>query len=135
MEAVWRQYIVTDAIGKYNVNSEAWWGGVGRRHEEMSMGVVLDPEGTETRVICDLVDFANKDVLDVGCGDGRMTWRFAASTRSVLGLDPLAESITAARAATPAELQTRVRFEVANITDTELPCAAFDVAVFSWSLC
>ena len=99
------------------------------------MGVVLDPEETETRVIRGLVDFTGKDVLDVGCGDGRMTWRFAPSTRSILGLDPLAESIAAARAATPAELQARVRFEVADITTTELPWAAFDVAVFSWSLC
>ena len=38
---------------------------------------LLDPEGVETRVLHDLVDFRGKDVLEIGCGDGRMTWRYA----------------------------------------------------------
>ena len=99
------------------------------------MGVLLDPEQEETRVVHDLIDFAEKDVLDVGCGDGRMTWRFARQTRSLLGIDPVAESIETARAATPDELRAKVRFEVADITMAELPRAAFDVIVISWSLC
>lgn len=37
------------------------------------MAALLDPEEAETRVIHDLIDFVGKDVLDVGCGDGRMT--------------------------------------------------------------
>ena len=99
------------------------------------IGVALDPEATETSVIRELVDFTGRDVLDVGCGDGRMTWRFAASTRSILGIDPVAASIAAARASTPDELRAKVRFEVGDMTTTESPVAAFDVAVFSWSLC
>lgn len=109
-----------------------------RKRKVMSMGVMgvaLDPEETETSVIRELVDFTGRDVLDVGCGDGRMTWRFAASTHSILGIDPAAASIAAARASTPDELRAKVRFEVADITTAEAPVAAFDVAVFSWSLC
>ena len=34
---------------------------------------LLDPEGTEKKVLHDLVDFKGKDVIEVGCGDGRMT--------------------------------------------------------------
>lgn len=101
----------------------------------MIVSVALDPEEAETRVIHELVDFADKDVLDVGCGDGRMTWRFAQQARSVVGLDPLAESIEAARATAPNELHAKVSFQVADITTAELPRAAFDVAVLSWSLC
>jgi PAS domain S-box-containing protein len=48
----------------------------------------LDPEQAETRIINQLIDFAGVDVLDVGCGDGLLTWRFAGPARSVLGLDP-----------------------------------------------
>lgn len=99
------------------------------------MSVQLDAAQEETRVIHDLIDFTDKDVLDVGCGVGRMTWRFAQHTRSVLGLDPVAVSIEAARADTPAHLRQQVNFRVADITTTELPHAAFDVVVLSWSLC
>jgi ubiquinone/menaquinone biosynthesis C-methylase UbiE len=99
------------------------------------MPALLDPEEAETRVINDLIDFTDKDVLDVGCGDGRMTWRFADRARSVLGLDPEAASIKQARRDTPAHLRTRVTFQVADITEASLPAAAFDVVTLSWSLC
>jgi ubiquinone/menaquinone biosynthesis C-methylase UbiE len=125
----------------WRYNGDSRYGVARRKRKVMSMGVIgvmgvaLDPEETETSVIRELVDFTGRDVLDVGCGDGRMTWRFAASTRSLLGIDPAAESIAAARASIPDELRAKVRFEVADITTAELPAAAFDVAVFSWSLC
>jgi ubiquinone/menaquinone biosynthesis C-methylase UbiE len=93
-----------------------------------------DPEGAETRVMHALVDFTGKDVLQVGCGDGRMTWRFADRTRSVLGIDPKTEMIAAARAACPAALRQRVTFQTGDITTAALPSARFDVAVLSWSL-
>src|SRR6476661_1400115 len=99
------------------------------------MMALLDPEGAETRVIHDLIDFADKDVLDVGCGDGRMTWRFAEQTRSVLGLDPVAASVEQARLDTPAHLRSKVTFQIGDITAAKLPAAAFDVVALSWSLC
>ena len=46
------------------------------------MSVLLDPEETETRVLHELIDFTGKDVLEIGCGDGRMTWRFASPPRA-----------------------------------------------------
>ena len=99
------------------------------------MTALLDPEGAETRVIHELIDFADKDVLEVGCGDGRMTWRFAEETRSVLGLDPVATSIEQARLDTPAHLRSKVTFQVADIATAQLPTEALDVVALSWSLC
>jgi ubiquinone/menaquinone biosynthesis C-methylase UbiE len=99
------------------------------------MPVTLDPEERETDVIHALIDFSGKDVLEIGCGDGRMTWRYAARTRSVLGLDPVVASIDQARADTPADLRATARFEVGDITSVALPTAAFDVVALSWSLC
>jgi ubiquinone/menaquinone biosynthesis C-methylase UbiE len=99
------------------------------------MTALLDPEEAETRVIHDLIDFADKDVLEVGCGDGRMTWRFAERTRSVLGLDPETSSVELARLNTPAQLRSKVTLQVGDITGAHLPTAAFDVVALSWSLC
>ncbi|HEX5157579.1 MAG TPA: class I SAM-dependent methyltransferase [Ktedonobacterales bacterium] len=97
-------------------------------------GVALDPEEAETRAIHDLIDFIDKDVLEIGCGDGRLTRRFARGTRSVLGVDLDAESIALASAQLPESLRSVVRFQVADITTLELPSETFDVAVLSWSL-
>jgi ubiquinone/menaquinone biosynthesis C-methylase UbiE len=103
--------------------------------KETSMSVSLDPEEMETRTIHALIDCTGTDVLDVGCGDGRLTWRFAERTHSVLGIDPSDEAITMAKASTPAGLRGKVTFAVADVTTAQLPQAAFDVVVLSWSLC
>ena len=97
-------------------------------------GVALDPEEIETRAILDLIDFTDRDVLEIGCGEGRLTRRFACGTRSVLGVDLDAESIAHASAQLPESLRPTVRFQVADITALEPPSATFDVAVLSWSL-
>jgi ubiquinone/menaquinone biosynthesis C-methylase UbiE len=99
------------------------------------MGYAIDdPQGNETRVLHELVDFRDAAVLEVGCGDGRMTWRYAALARSVLALDPKAERIAQGIAATPEALKPVVTFRVADITRDSLPDQAFDVAILSWSL-
>lgn len=99
------------------------------------MTVLRDPEQAETRLLHALINFADKDVLEVGAGDGRLTWRYAAATRSVLALDPAADCIARAKAATPPELRTTLTFQVGDITTTRLPQAEFDLAILSWSLC
>jgi ubiquinone/menaquinone biosynthesis C-methylase UbiE len=98
------------------------------------MAVEEDPVHTETRVIHDLIDFSGTDVLEVGCGDGRLTGRYADRTRSVLAIDRDAAAIEQARASLPELLWHTVTFQVADITSIKLSPAAFDVVVFSYSL-
>lgn len=98
------------------------------------MSFRIDPQGVETRVINDLVDFDGLRVLEVGCGDGRMTWRFAERAASVLALDVDEEKIEEAKQSTPAHLASIVRFETTDITQTQLPPDSFDSAVLSYSL-
>ena len=47
-----------------------------------------DPEENETRNLRTVVNFKNLRVLEVGCGDGRLTRRYATSTRQVVAIDP-----------------------------------------------
>ena len=97
------------------------------------MGYVKDPDGAEARVLGRTTDFSGARVLEVGCGDGRLTWLYAPRALSVLGIDPDEEQISAARSNTPPELTDRVRFEVAEVEDLSRT-AVFDVAFLSWSL-
>lgn len=97
-------------------------------------GMARDPKGAEIVAVHDLIDFAGKDVLEIGCGDGRLTRRIAERTRSVLGVDVDAESIALAQARLPESLRANVTFQVTGITAAKLPAAAFDVAVLSWSI-
>jgi len=94
----------------------------------------IDPEGTEIEVIHELVDFSGKKVLEVGCGDGRLTRRYADGAALVLALDPNAEKIERAIDGTPGPLLSKVRFRVADIADAEIAQQAFEVAILSHSL-
>jgi 2-polyprenyl-3-methyl-5-hydroxy-6-metoxy-1,4-benzoquinol methylase len=98
------------------------------------MALVFDPEGVETRILHRLVDFLGKDVLEVGCGDGRLTWRYADQAASVLAIDPKENKIALARERTPEHLRSLVTFQTADIASLDAPEAAFDVAILSWSI-
>lgn len=97
------------------------------------MGYVKDADGGEARALGGTADFSDARVLEVGCGDGRLTWLYAPRAKSVLGIDPDEELIALARSTTPPELADRVRFEVGEAEDLSRT-AVFDVAFLSWSL-
>jgi ubiquinone/menaquinone biosynthesis C-methylase UbiE len=98
--------------------------------------VSIDPEGAEIGVIHELVEFAGGRVLEVGCGDGRLTWRYADQAASVLALDTSDVKIQRAIGNIPERLRSKVEFIVADITDEELdlPQDSFDVAILAHSL-
>jgi ubiquinone/menaquinone biosynthesis C-methylase UbiE len=94
----------------------------------------IDVYGDEAAALAEIVDLAGKRVLEVGAGEGRLTWRFAAETKHVLAIDPDEERIAQARADLPAELTERVRFEVMEAAELDVEKESFDVALLSWSL-
>lgn len=98
------------------------------------MGSVKDPEGAERVALAALADFDGRRVLEIGCGDGRMTWLYAKQATEVLGVDIDEELIRDARAATPDQLADRVEFRVAEAESLSVPSQRFDIAFLSWSL-
>jgi ubiquinone/menaquinone biosynthesis C-methylase UbiE len=98
------------------------------------MSSVKDPEGAERAALAVIADFEGRRVLEIGCGDGRMTWLYADEAAEVLGLDVDEESIRAARAALPDQLADRVEFRVAEAESLTIPPQRFDIAFLSWSL-
>jgi ubiquinone/menaquinone biosynthesis C-methylase UbiE len=95
---------------------------------------VLDPEGRELAVVRELVDFRGKRVLEIGAGDGRVTFGYARDAASVLAIDTDDEAIAAAREALPRRLRSKVELRVADAAELDEPAASFDLAYFSWSL-
>jgi ubiquinone/menaquinone biosynthesis C-methylase UbiE len=98
------------------------------------VGSLKDATGTEAEALGKLADFAGRRVLEVGCGDGRLTWLNAADAAYVLGIDPEAGPIAEARQALPDELADRVEFRVAKAEELRVPPPKFDIAFLSWSL-
>jgi ubiquinone/menaquinone biosynthesis C-methylase UbiE len=94
----------------------------------------VDPEGAETEALARLAPVDGLRLLELGCGDGRLTFRYAAAAGSVLAVDPDAERIELARATLPADLAGWVSFAVAGAAEVDAPRASFDLALFSWSL-
>jgi len=101
------------------------------------MTVKLDPENSETSALFDLADFEGKNVLEIGSGDGRLTWLYADRAAHVTAIEPFAESFAQAREDLPAELKGRVDFR--NIAFEDFAdgseSSAFDMVILSWSLC
>ena len=95
---------------------------------------VLDPEGAHLAALRRLCDFAGRGVLEMGCGEGRLTLGIAADAAHVFAFDPDAAAIERARRALPDELAERVTYEVASATQIELEPHSFDLVVFSWAL-
>jgi 2-polyprenyl-3-methyl-5-hydroxy-6-metoxy-1,4-benzoquinol methylase len=95
---------------------------------------VLDPEGAHLAALRRLGDFRQRRVLEMGCGDGRLTLGIADDAVYVHAFDPDAEAVGRARRSLPAELADRIGYEVASGKEIEIPPHSFDVVVFSWSL-
>jgi ubiquinone/menaquinone biosynthesis C-methylase UbiE len=94
----------------------------------------IDPEGVEARSLAELAPVDGLRVLELGCGDGRLTFQFAPAARSVLAVDPDEDRVRAARSSLPAELVEKVELVVAGATEVDSPSREFDLALFSWSL-
>ena len=95
---------------------------------------VLDPEGAHLAALRRLADFADARVLEVGCGDGRLTLGIAEQAASVFAFDPDEEAVERARGTLPIQLADRVAYAVGSATEVDIPRSAYDIVVFSWSL-
>jgi len=98
------------------------------------MPAIIDPDGVEIVTIKELVDLRDLRIVEIGCGDGRLTFECGREAASVLALDSDEDAIRKARAEMPNALRRRIRFEVADAAQLELPKGEFDLALFSWSL-
>jgi 2-polyprenyl-3-methyl-5-hydroxy-6-metoxy-1,4-benzoquinol methylase len=100
------------------------------------MTVRVDPENNEPNALFALADFNGRRVLEIGCGDGRLTWRYAEKAVHVTAIDAFEGSIARAKANAPDDLKDRVDFRHSAFNDFAAASGSstFDIAILSWSL-
>jgi ubiquinone/menaquinone biosynthesis C-methylase UbiE len=98
------------------------------------MTLQKDPEGFEKKILHKYADFANKSVLEIGCGEGRLTWKYADASSSTIGLDPDHNALCVARADTPSSLHEHIHFAQASASYIPFSKEKFDIAILAWSL-
>ena len=99
------------------------------------MTIQKDPEGSEKKHLHKFADFAasRKRVLEIGCGEGRLTWQYAKETRSTIAIDLDADALRVATIDRPSDLESKAHFSLAKSEHLPFSEETFDMAILAWS--
>ncbi len=98
------------------------------------MALSIDSEENETKAFKQVTDWRGKKVLEIGCGNGRLTRRLARLGADIEAIDPNPELIKTASMELPRTFASRVQFNVGRSNRLKYAGDSFDVVLFSWSL-
>lgn len=93
--------------------------------------MIQDPTDEYIRTIAAHCDLSGKEVLEVGCGTGRITRDLARHASRVVAVDPDGAALAKARAAVPAP---NVTFLPMPDGVLDFPSASFDLVIYTLSL-
>jgi SAM-dependent methyltransferase len=101
------------------------------------MTVRVDPEQNEIGALLEFVNLDGRRVLEIGSGNGRLTWRYADRAAQVTAVEPFAPAVAHAQDTLPPDLARRIVLRRAPFGEfaAETASSTFDVVIFSWSLC
>lgn len=92
------------------------------------------PPGMEVGLIERYVGLEGRRILEIGCGDGRLTRQLAPLASSVVAIEPDPAKIALARRLAASEGISNVSFRTNSAERSRLVGDPFEVALFSWSL-
>lgn len=98
------------------------------------MTLQKDAERNEAKYLHAFAAFTGRRVLEVGCGEGRMTWQYAKTAQSIIGVDPDRDALRVATVDRPVDLQSTVLFACSDSQQLPFPKETFDIAILAWSL-
>ncbi|MGH2436218.1 MAG: class I SAM-dependent methyltransferase, partial [bacterium] len=88
----------------------------------------------EVRALKRVTNWRRERVVEIGCGDGRLTLRLSRLGAFVNAIDPDAELIRTARKKLPKRFAKRVQYHVGTAEHLDHANESFDLAVLAWSL-
>jgi ubiquinone/menaquinone biosynthesis C-methylase UbiE len=91
--------------------------------------ILQDPDRFTRKKLFEQADFPDARVLEVGCGDGRVTAMYDDATRFTVGLEPERGALAEAR-----QLTSDACFVCGSGTALPFAAASFDVVLFTLSL-
>jgi len=98
------------------------------------MSFQVDPQKREIRELKAAASWAERDVLEIGCGDGRLARRLAGLGASVTAIDTDTQLVESALVNSPGSPSQRVLYSVGDARQLPFAAEAFDNVVFGWSL-
>ena len=98
------------------------------------MATEVDPAGVMPRAILKAADLRDARVLEVGAGDGRLTFQYASEPRSVVAIDTKEPDIRAASQCPGVELRGDVQFLCASATALPFSAEQFGIVLLASSL-
>ena len=99
------------------------------------MPIIIDPEENESHALFNLpIAWTGSSVLEIGSGDGRLTWRYADKVARVVAIELDAEKHKLALASHPVGFE-QVEFINRGLDEfVKQNKEKFDIAILSWSL-
>lgn len=97
------------------------------------MTLQKDSERSESKFLHRFADLVGKRVLEIGCGEGRLTWQYAKATHRTVGIDSDSDSLRIAKVDQPHELADKVHFCAAASEHLPFSKETFDIAILAWS--
>lgn len=91
--------------------------------------MIIDPQKKTSEQILNLASFKNRQILEIGCGDGHTTRQLVEQATEFIAIDPDPDSIAKAKESIPG-----VDFRVGSGEDLGFPNDSFDVVLFTKSL-
>jgi len=98
------------------------------------MPLRVDPEENEIGALKGVTDWRRKRVLEIGCGEGRLTRRLAQLGALVSATDPDAQLIRTARRKLLPRFAKQIHYEVGTAEQIDHPSESFDIVMFAWVL-
>jgi ubiquinone/menaquinone biosynthesis C-methylase UbiE len=92
-----------------------------------------DPEGVIIRQLNEFAELADARVLDIGCGDGRLTRQIVRTAAQVVGIDPKS-NVWESTGDSAIVIEGPVSCARGRAEELPFPPEKFDVAMLGWTL-
>ena len=97
------------------------------------MAIRSDVAGIEKQYLLDMLAVEGCQILEIGCGDGRLTWKYAELAQAVVGIDVTPDTLAEGTRIRPERLAKTVSFLTASGVDLPFRSGSFNHVLFALS--